>query len=84
MPQTLYRPFTEADKDRYIERISLSAPIIFMTKESLEWGISLEDVCNGKTQHLVDKDVPVLQDCGPSVSIRINVSERTQFNVGSH
>jgi len=72
VPQRLYRPFTEADKERYLERVSLSAPIVFVTKEPLEWGISLEDVRNGKTQHLVDKNDLVLQDCGPSVSIRIN------------
>ncbi|KAF8557781.1 hypothetical protein OG21DRAFT_1456949 [Imleria badia] len=72
VPQRLYRPFTEADKERYLERVSLSAPIIFVTKEPFEWGISLEDVRNGKTRHLVDKEVAVLQDCGPSVSIRIN------------
>ncbi|KAN0088539.1 hypothetical protein V8E55_005596 [Tylopilus felleus] len=73
VPQRLYKPFTEADKERYLERVSLSAPIIFVAKETaLEWGISLEDVRNGKTQHLVDKDIPVLQDCGPSVAIRIN------------
>jgi hypothetical protein len=76
VPQRLYRPFTEADKERYLERVSLSAPIIFVTKEPFEWGISLEDVRNGKTRHLVDKEVAVLQDCGPSVSIRINVSEQ--------
>lgn len=70
----LYRPFTETDKERYLERVSLSPPIIFVTKEPLEWGISLEDARNGKTQRLVDKNVPVLQKCGPSVSIRINVS----------
>jgi hypothetical protein len=76
VPQRLYRPFTEADKERYLERASLSVPIIFVTNEPLEWGISLEDIRNGKTQHLVDKNVLVLQDCGPSVSIRINVSEQ--------
>lgn len=76
VPQTLYKPFTEADKERYLERVSLSPPIIFMTKEPLEWGISLEDVRNGKTQRLVDKNMPVLQNCGPSVSIRINVSKQ--------
>lgn len=77
VPQRLYKPFTEADKERYLERVSLSAPIIFVAKETaLEWGISLEDVRNGKTQHLVDKDIPVLQDCGPSVAIRINVSDQ--------
>lgn len=76
VPQKLYRPFTEADKERYLERVSLSPPIIFETKEPLEWGISLEDVRSGKTQRLVDKNVPVLQDCGPSVSIRINVSRQ--------
>lgn len=76
MPQRLYRPFTEADKERYLERVSLSAPIIFMTKEQSEWGISLEDIRNGKTWHLVDKEERVLQDCGPSISVRINVSEK--------
>lgn len=75
VPQTLYKPLTEADKERYLERVSLSPPIIFITKKPLEWGIPLEDVRNGKMQRLVDKDVPVLQDCGPSISIRINVSE---------
>lgn len=76
VPQRLYRPFTETDKERYLERVSLSAPIIFVTKGLLEWGISLQDVRNGKTHGLVNKNDPVLQHCGPSVTIRINVSEQ--------
>lgn len=75
VPQTLYRPLTKADKERYLELVHLSPPVIFLTKEPLEWGIPLEDVRNGRMQHLADKDDPVLQNCGPSVSIRINVSE---------
>lgn len=75
VPQTLYRPLTEADKERYVEQVILSPPIIFMTKEPFEWGIPLEDILDGKMQRLVDKDVPVLQNCGPSVSIRMNVSK---------
>ena len=82
MPQRLYRPLTEADKERYLERVSLSAPIVFVTKEPLEWGISLEDIRNGNTQRLVDRNDLVLQDCGPSVSIRINVSEQPSSVMG--
>lgn len=74
VPQKLYKPFTETDKERYLERVTLSAPIIFETKEPLEWGISVEDIRKGKMRRLVDKDVLVLHDCGPSVCIRINVS----------
>ncbi|KAG9312928.1 hypothetical protein JVU11DRAFT_6362 [Chiua virens] len=72
VPQTLYKPFTEADKERYLERVLLFPPIIFMTREPSEWGISLEDALNGRNSYLVGKDDAVLQDCGPSVSIRIN------------
>ncbi|KAF9221383.1 hypothetical protein BS17DRAFT_768677 [Gyrodon lividus] len=72
VPQTLYKPHTEADQERYIEQVTLSSPIIFVTEGPYEWGIPLEDVLKGNTKRLPDRDKLVLQDCGPSVSIRIN------------
>ncbi|KIL00745.1 hypothetical protein PAXRUDRAFT_598813 [Paxillus rubicundulus Ve08.2h10] len=68
VPQKLYKPPTQ----RYIEGVTLSPPIIFLTEGPSEWGIPLVDALNGELRRLLGKDDLVLEDCGPSVSIRID------------
>ncbi|KAF9245291.1 hypothetical protein BU15DRAFT_41057, partial [Melanogaster broomeanus] len=72
VPQILYKPQTEADNERYIEKVILLPPIIFVTERPFEWGIPLQDVLAGNVNRLLDRSELVLEDCGPSVSIRIN------------
>ncbi|KAG1746699.1 uncharacterized protein EDB91DRAFT_1049303 [Suillus paluster] len=71
IPQTIYQPFTEADRVRYIEKAGLKEPIIFMTAHPDQWGIPLEDALKAKMEDLLDKYDSMFEDCGPSVSIRL-------------
>lgn len=80
IPQTIYQPYTEADRVRYIEKANLKAPIIFVTSHPDQWGIPLEDALRAKMKDLVGRDDHMFVDCGPSVSIRLQV---TQFSAGS-
>ncbi|KAH7929125.1 hypothetical protein BV22DRAFT_1126045 [Leucogyrophana mollusca] len=71
VPQALYRPNTNADRERYVHRAVLSPPIIFIAEGTLEWGIPLESAVGRRIDCLRDKDEPVFEGCGPSVSIRL-------------
>ncbi|EGN96574.1 hypothetical protein SERLA73DRAFT_58553 [Serpula lacrymans var. lacrymans S7.3] len=71
IPQPIYKPHTQADQDRYIKHASLFEPIIFMVENPYEWGISLDDALRQRTKHLLGKDELMFENCGPSVSIRI-------------
>ncbi|KAG2122111.1 hypothetical protein DEU56DRAFT_917912 [Suillus clintonianus] len=71
IPQTVYQPYTEADRVRYIEKADLKETIIFKTAHPDQWGIALQDALRAKVQNLLDKDDNMFEDCGPSVSIRL-------------
>ncbi|KAG0709198.1 hypothetical protein DFH29DRAFT_993362 [Suillus ampliporus] len=71
IPQLIYQPYTEADRVRYIEKVDLKEPIVFMTAHPDQWGIALDDAIKAKMKNLLDKDDSMLEDCGPSVSIRL-------------
>ncbi|KAH7929118.1 hypothetical protein BV22DRAFT_1102685 [Leucogyrophana mollusca] len=71
IPQTIYQPHTLADRERYIKKASLSHPIIFFADDPHEWGIPLEDALRARMKRLMGKDDHMFEDCGPSVSIRI-------------
>ncbi|KAG2070213.1 hypothetical protein BDR04DRAFT_1155820 [Suillus decipiens] len=71
IPQSIYQPYTEADRVHYIKKADLKEPIIFKTAHPDQWGIALEDAMKAKMKDLIDKDDNMLEDCGPSVSIRL-------------
>lgn len=71
IPQSIYQPYTEADRVRYIEKADLKEPIIFKTAHPDQWGIALEDALRAKMKDLLDKDDNMFENCGPSVSIRL-------------
>lgn len=71
IPQSIYQPYTEADRVRYIEKADLKEPIIFQTAHPDQWGISLDDALKAKMKDLLNKDDSMFEDCGPSVSIRL-------------
>ncbi|KAG1746700.1 uncharacterized protein EDB91DRAFT_1049172 [Suillus paluster] len=71
IPQIIYQPYTEADRVRYIQKADLKEPIIFMTAHPNQWGIPLDDAIKAKMKDLLDKDDSMFEDCGPSVSIRL-------------
>ncbi|KAF8845191.1 hypothetical protein BDN67DRAFT_893484 [Paxillus ammoniavirescens] len=69
IPQKVYQPYTEADRLRYIQEITLKKTIFFYSQSEL--GISLDDALKQRLKHLDDKDEPMFVGCGPSVSIRL-------------
>ncbi|KAI9461492.1 hypothetical protein HD554DRAFT_1513184 [Boletus coccyginus] len=71
VPQTVYQPYTEADKKRYIRDVELQETIFFQLHGSSELGISLDDALRQRLKHLNDKEDLMFVSCGPSVSIRI-------------
>ena len=73
IPQSKYRPHTAADRDRYVNKITLHEPVYFNTTNSGVVGIALSDALAGKYQQLDGRDDHLFQACGPSISIRINV-----------
>jgi hypothetical protein len=71
----MYNPHknTGSKRRRYVEPVSLSAPIFFEVDHPSERGIALDDALKSRTDRLVDKDALMFEDCGPSVSIRLEV-----------
>lgn len=76
VPQTVYQPYTEADRKRYIRDVELQETIFFHSENSSELGISLDDALKQRLRHLKDKDDCMFIGCGPSVSIRIQACIR--------
>lgn len=74
IPQSKYRPHTAADRDRYVNKITLHDPVNFNTTNPGVIGIALTDAIAGKYQQLDGRDDRLFLQCGPSISIRINVS----------
>ncbi|KAG6381556.1 hypothetical protein JVT61DRAFT_148 [Boletus reticuloceps] len=71
IPQTVYTPYTETDKKRYVLDVVLQETIFFHSDGSSELGISLHDALKQQLRHMKDKDDRMFVGCGPSVSIRI-------------
>ncbi|KAF9453599.1 hypothetical protein P691DRAFT_658147 [Macrolepiota fuliginosa MF-IS2] len=71
VPQHMYKPHTNSDRKRYVEEIELDAPIFFWMTGPDECGISLTDALHSRTKRLRDRDLPVFEGRGPSVSIRL-------------
>lgn len=69
----MYKPHTNSDRRRYVEEIELDAPIFFWMTGPEECGISLTDALHSRVKRLRDRDVPVFEGRGPSVSIRLEV-----------
>jgi nitrogen fixation protein len=74
IPQSIYQPYTEADCVRYIKKANLNEPIIFVTSHPDQWGIALEDALRTNMKDLLGRDDHMFEDCGPSVSIRLQVT----------
>ncbi|KAI0658025.1 hypothetical protein C8Q70DRAFT_255596 [Cubamyces menziesii] len=73
VPQPDYKPHTQSDRRRYVEQVDLEAPILFWTHSPEALGISLKEAFCSRFMKLVDRDDPMFEGRGPSVSIRLNV-----------
>ncbi|EJD07501.1 uncharacterized protein FOMMEDRAFT_73265 [Fomitiporia mediterranea MF3/22] len=72
VPQQQYTPHTASDRRRYVEQAELRPPIYFKRVEPVELGISLVDCLAQRFKRLQGYDDELLQDAGPSISIRLN------------
>lgn len=73
VPQAIYEPHSQGDKERYVSLATLHPPIFFFAQGSSDWGIPLQDLLSKQLVQLVDGNVPAFTSCGPSVGIRVQV-----------
>ncbi|KNZ75098.1 hypothetical protein J132_04582, partial [Termitomyces sp. J132] len=71
VPQKMYMPNTNSDRRRYVEEIDLQRPIYFWMESPDECGISLIDALHSRVRRLRQRDEPVFEGRGPSISVRI-------------
>jgi hypothetical protein len=77
IPQRQYSPHTSSDRRRYVEEVSLDAPISFNLRganNAVQEGIPLKDALTSKFMRLVGRDDPMFVGRGPSISVRLMVS----------
>ncbi|KAF9223033.1 hypothetical protein BS17DRAFT_150154 [Gyrodon lividus] len=71
VPQIIYQPHSQGDKERYVALAALCHPIIFRADNWPEWGVPLESLLSKQPVRLFEGNGPVLTSCGPSISIRM-------------
>ncbi|KAF8436562.1 hypothetical protein L210DRAFT_3407060 [Boletus edulis BED1] len=71
VPQTIYQPHSQGDKERYVSLAKLHSPIIFITQDSPEWGVPIQHLLSRQLVQLVDGNDPAFTSCGPSIGIRL-------------
>ncbi|KAF8555033.1 hypothetical protein OG21DRAFT_1411501 [Imleria badia] len=71
VPQTIYQPHSQGDKERYVSLAKLHPPIIFFAQGSPEWGIPIQHLLCKQSVGLVDGSEPAFGSCGPSIGIRL-------------
>ena len=77
IPQPMYKPHTTSDRKRYVEEVELEAPIYFVVEHSdNQYGISLHDALHSRVKNLLNRERVVFEGRGPSVSIRLEVSQQ--------
>jgi len=74
IPQKRYKPQISADRRRHVDGTNLGPPIHFVMQHPDQEGIPLRDAMHGRFARLVARNDPMFQECGPSISIRLNVS----------
>jgi hypothetical protein len=73
VPQAIYEPYSQGDKERYVSLAKLHPPIIFLAQDSPEWGIPISNLLSKQSAGLVDGNEPAFASCGPSIAIRVQV-----------
>ncbi|OAX38971.1 hypothetical protein K503DRAFT_865763 [Rhizopogon vinicolor AM-OR11-026] len=71
VPQSLYQPRGETDRQKYVYMANLSPPILFYAENPSELGIALEEIVQTESPRLCDGDDLVLDGSGRSISVRI-------------
>jgi hypothetical protein len=73
VPQHMYKPHTTSDRKRYVEEVLLEAPLFFYSDDPARCGILLKDALHSRTRKLYNREKPVFEGRGPSISIRLEV-----------
>lgn len=76
VPQNLYQPRGETDREKYVYAADLSPPILFYVENPSGLGIFLEEIMKTHSQRLCDSDDQVLEGSGRSISVRIEVRHK--------
>lgn len=79
VPQQMYRPHTNSDRRRYVEEVQLEPPIYFWMENPSECGIPLIDALHSRVRRLENRDETVFAGRGPSISVRIQVSDNRTY-----
>lgn len=74
LPQPLYRPHQNDRRIHHATQVQLEAPILFFMQNRTVLGIPLKDAFSSRFVHLDGREDPMFTDHGPSVSIRLLVS----------
>lgn len=83
VPQQMYRPHTNSDRRRYVEEVHLEQPIYFWMENPVECGIPLIDALQSRVRRLQNRDETVFAGRGPSISVRIQVSDNLTWFLGT-
>ena len=75
IPQHMYKPHTTSDRKRYVEEVLLEAPLFFYSDDPARCGILLKDALHSRTRKLHNREMAVFEGRGPSVSIRLEVTD---------
>ena len=75
IPQLMYKPHTTSDRKRYVEDFRLEGPIYFVVEHPDQCGIPLIDALHSRVKNLANREHVVFEGRGPSVSIRLEVSQ---------
>ena len=73
VPQAIYEPHSQGDKERYVSLAKLHPPIIFLAQDSPEWGIPISNLLSKQSVCLVEGNEPAFASCGSSMGIRVQV-----------
>lgn len=71
VPQKVYQPRGETERQKYVHTAILSSPIFFYAEKPSELGISLEEILEQNSRRLSDRDDLVFEGGGRSISLRI-------------
>lgn len=71
VPQRLYQPRGETEREKYVHTAILSSPILFYAEKPSELGIALEEILKKNSRRLSDRDDLVFEGGGRTISVRI-------------
>lgn len=76
VPQKRYKPHASSDYKLYVEEVEFKPTIYFrdFNDGDLIDGLPIVNIMQNRIRNLQGREDSMLSDCGPSISLRINVS----------